>query len=81
MVGFACDDVYINLYLFDSCSLEATKSAILPELVELTNDEECHVRIAGLETVVNILSLLDAGKYTQSVSTLDRVCTPSLCQL
>ncbi|XP_064600821.1 serine/threonine-protein phosphatase 4 regulatory subunit 4-like [Liolophura sinensis] len=39
--------------------LEATKSAILPELVELTNDEESHVRIAGLETVVNILSLLD----------------------
>ena len=42
--------------------LEATKSAILPELVELTNDEESFVRIAGLETVVNILSLLDEGK-------------------
>lgn len=50
--------------MFDYCRLEATKSAILPELVELTNDEECHVRIAGLETVVNILSLLDAGGYT-----------------
>lgn len=50
--------------MFDYCRLEATKSAILPELVELTNDEECHVRIAGLETVVNILSLLDAGRYT-----------------
>lgn len=50
--------------MFDYCRLEATKSAILPELVELTNDEECHVRIAGLETVVNILSLLDTGRYT-----------------
>ncbi|XP_050404688.1 serine/threonine-protein phosphatase 4 regulatory subunit 4 [Patella vulgata] len=39
--------------------LEATKSAILPELVELTNDEESYVRIIGLETVVNILTLLD----------------------
>ncbi|XP_067680173.1 serine/threonine-protein phosphatase 4 regulatory subunit 4-like [Haliotis asinina] len=39
--------------------LEATKSAILPELVELTNDEESYVRITGLETVVSILSLLD----------------------
>lgn len=41
--------------------LEATKSAILPELVELTNDEESYVRIAGLQTVVNILSLVDEG--------------------
>ena len=41
--------------------LEQTKSAILPELVELTNDEESHVRLAGLETVVKILSLLDNG--------------------
>ena len=49
-------------------SLEQTKSAILPELVELTNDEECYVRLAGLETVVNILSLLDNGKNGQIVS-------------
>lgn len=42
--------------------LEQTKSSILPELVELTNDEESHVRLAGLETVVKILSLLDNGK-------------------
>lgn len=42
-------------------SLEATKSAILPELVELTNDEESFVRIAGLQTVVNILTLVDEG--------------------
>lgn len=52
--------LWINC-VFPFCRLEATKSAILPELVELTNDEECHVRIAGLETVVNILTLLDAG--------------------
>ena len=43
-------------------SLDATKNAILPELVELTNDEESFVRLAGLETVVNLLSLLDEGK-------------------
>lgn len=42
--------------------LEATKSAILPELVELTNDEESFVRLAGLETVVNVLGVLDDGK-------------------
>ncbi|OPL20364.1 serine 4 threonine-protein phosphatase 4 regulatory subunit, partial [Mytilus galloprovincialis] len=40
--------------------LEATKSAILPELVELTKDEECSVRVHGLETVVNVLASLDS---------------------
>ncbi|XP_077996015.1 serine/threonine-protein phosphatase 4 regulatory subunit 4-like [Glandiceps talaboti] len=39
--------------------LESTKSAILPELVELSNDEESYVRLAALETVVSLLSLLD----------------------
>ena len=41
--------------------LEQTKSAILPELLELTNDEESMVRLAGIETVVKILTLLDDG--------------------
>ena len=50
------------------CSLESTKSAILPELVELANDEESSVRLAGLDTVVSVLSLLDEGKnYTLDV--------------
>ena len=43
--------------------LEQTKSAILPELLELTNDEESMVRLAGIETVVKILTLLDDGVY------------------
>ena len=34
----------------------------MPELVELTKDEESSVRVHGLETVVNVLSLLDSGK-------------------
>ena len=41
--------------------LEQTKSSILPELLELTNDEESLVRLAGIETVVRILTLLDEG--------------------
>ena len=49
--------------------LEQTKSAILPELLELTNDEECLVRLAGMETVVKILSLLDDGTYPRSSGT------------
>lgn len=47
------------MYAF--CRLEATKSAILPELVELANDEETFVRLSGIETIVQMLPLLDDG--------------------
>ena len=43
--------------------MEDTKSAILPELVELTNDEESNVRITGLDTVVTILPMMDNGQW------------------
>ena len=39
--------------------LELTKSAILPVLVELSNDETAEVRLSAIETVVHLLSLLD----------------------
>ncbi|XP_052106289.1 serine/threonine-protein phosphatase 4 regulatory subunit 4-like isoform X2 [Mytilus californianus] len=56
--------------------LEATKSAILPELVELTKDEECSVRVHGLETVVNVLASLDSE--TCSTTIIPLVC--KFCQ-
>ena len=49
-----------NLIVIDR--LESTQSIIIPELVELTNDEETSVRLAGLETITNLLSLLDDGE-------------------
>ena len=59
-------------------SLEQTKSAILPELVELTNDEESYVRLAGLETVVNILTLLDDGQSGHRLSSKEKHQASSL---
>ncbi|XP_067941326.1 serine/threonine-protein phosphatase 4 regulatory subunit 4-like [Watersipora subatra] len=47
--------------------LESTKGAILPELVELANDEESSVRLAGLDAVVSILSLLDDETCTNTI--------------
>jgi len=47
--------------LLTDYSLEETKTVILPELVELTNDEHSRVRLAGLDTVVSILMMLDNG--------------------
>lgn len=50
--------------------LESTRCAILPELVELANDEESSVRLAGLDTVVSVLGLLDNGqRHSQVIST------------
>ena len=39
--------------------LELTKSAVLPVLVELSNDESAEVRLAAVEAVAQLLSLLD----------------------
>ena len=50
--------------------LELTKSAILPVLVELSNDEGAEVRLSAIETVVHLLSLLD-----------DEVCTNTIVPL
>ncbi|KAK3599632.1 hypothetical protein CHS0354_029090 [Potamilus streckersoni] len=59
--------------------LDATKSAILPELVELTNDEESYVRIAGIETVVNILTLVDEDVCKNTLIPLVcKICQESL---
>ncbi|XP_076464367.1 serine/threonine-protein phosphatase 4 regulatory subunit 4-like [Babylonia areolata] len=56
--------------------LEDTKSAILPELVELTNDEESDVRVSGLRTVVSVLPILDTDTLTTTIVPL--VC--KMCQ-
>ena len=52
----------IVLYISVVCRCELTKAFIISELVELTNDEECIVRLAAIETVANLLQLLDDGK-------------------
>ena len=36
--------------------------------MELTNDEESYVRIAGLETVVSILTLVDEGELETEIA-------------
>jgi serine/threonine-protein phosphatase 4 regulatory subunit 4 len=50
--------------------LDLTKSAVLPAIVELSGDEEGAVRLAAVETVVHLLSLLD-----------DEVCSGTIVPL
>ena len=49
---------------------EATKAMIMPQVVELSNDEMSEVRLAAIETVVNLLSILD-----------DEICTNTIVPL
>uniref|UniRef100_T1IPS6 TOG domain-containing protein n=1 Tax=Strigamia maritima TaxID=126957 RepID=T1IPS6_STRMM len=59
--------------------LEIAKYAILPCLVELSNDEAGYVRLATIETVVNMLSLLDDETCTQTIIPLvKKFCETSL---
>ncbi|PRD30499.1 UNVERIFIED_CONTAM: Ppp4r4 [Trichonephila clavipes] len=62
--GYMCRQLDI---VAKGIGLEATKSAILPELVELANDEETFVRLAAIETVVQMLPLLDDDTCTQAI--------------
>ena len=47
--------------------LDTTKTAILPLLVELGNDDNGLVRLAAIETVVHLLSMLDDDTCTQII--------------
>ena len=59
--------------------LDSTKSAILPELVELTCDESVAVRLAGLETVGSMISLLDSDTRAITIYPLVRnICDQAL---
>lgn len=44
------------------CRTDLTKSVVLPELMELSRDEGCSVRLAAFETLVNLLDVFDTGK-------------------
>ena len=64
-----------SLSLSPSLSLEQAKSSILPELIELMNDEECCVRVAALETLCDLISFLDEPTLkTQIVPLVKKFC-------
>lgn len=59
--------------------LEATRSAILPELVELGNDEEEAVQLISVETIVRMLPMLDDETCNQAIIPLvKKLCERAL---
>ncbi|XP_067894839.1 serine/threonine-protein phosphatase 4 regulatory subunit 4 isoform X3 [Heterodontus francisci] len=54
-------------FIAQGIGVEQTKSAILPELVELARDEGSSVRIAAFDTIVNLLVMFDSDDRTQII--------------
>ena len=55
--------------------LEATKATLLPQLVELCDDKQSDVKLAAIETIVQLLGLLDDNTCKQIVIPLvTRTC-------
>ncbi|KAL0967557.1 hypothetical protein UPYG_G00253750 [Umbra pygmaea] len=47
--------------------LDYTKAAVLPELVELSLDEESMVRLAAFDTIINLLEMFDSDDRTRVI--------------
>lgn len=43
------------------CRVEDTRAELLPELVELAEDEESSVRLAAFDTIINLMEMMDGG--------------------
>lgn len=41
--------------------MEDTRAELLPELVELAEDEESSVRLAAFDTIINLMDMMDGG--------------------
>ncbi|XP_073466181.1 serine/threonine-protein phosphatase 4 regulatory subunit 4 [Aquarana catesbeiana] len=76
LVESLCQDVEYDVrscmcrqleYIAQGIGTELTKSAILPELVELARDEGSSVRLAAFETLVNLLVMFDHDDRSQIV--------------
>lgn len=47
---------------YDSLRVDDTRTELLPELVELTDDEESSVRLAAFDTIINLMEMMDGGE-------------------
>lgn len=46
--------------------VDDTRTELLPELVELTEDEESSVRLAAFDTIINLMEIMDSGESSVS---------------
>lgn len=45
-----------------SLRVDDTRTELLPELVELAEDEESSVRLAAFDTIINLMEMMDGGE-------------------
>ncbi|XP_068083242.1 uncharacterized protein [Anabrus simplex] len=88
LVQSLCQDVNADVrasmcsqlkYVAKGFGPEGCKVALLPSLVELANDEESKVRLAALNTIVDILSHLQADTMKSTIIPLvKKICSHAL---
>lgn len=54
--------------------MEDIRAELLPHLVELAADEECSVRLAAFDTIINLMEMMDNGESSASRSLTSPVC-------
>lgn len=47
---------------FLSLRVDDTRTELLPELMELAEDEESGVRLAAFDTIINLMEMMDGGE-------------------
>lgn len=45
-----------------SFRVDDTRMELLPELVELAGDEDSSVRLAAIDTIINMMEMFDSGE-------------------
>lgn len=51
----------LTTFVKPHCRVEDTRAELLPELVELAEDEESSVRLAAFDTIINLMEMMDGG--------------------
>lgn len=64
----------------EGLSADDRKSVLLPELIELASDEESSVRVAGLESIVSTVPLLDRDTCSGAIVPLAVKCCQQAVQ-
>ena len=71
--------LFLSFPLSPPPRLDLTKSSFLPNLIELTSDKECSVRVTAVETLVELIYFLDEETlWSGTVPLLKKFCEEAL---
>uniref|UniRef100_A0A3Q3XC71 Uncharacterized protein n=1 Tax=Mola mola TaxID=94237 RepID=A0A3Q3XC71_MOLML len=85
LVRSLCQDVEFEvracmcrqLEIIARAAVDDTRTELLPELVELAEDEESSVRLAAFDTIINLMEIMDSDRLHVVVPLVMSVCEVS----